>query len=90
MPNKDYRMNNRIEELFKQTNLHRNDHTTAQRRAEVEKFAELIVRECVKLYNHDDVLAPVGNSAWGEAYQEGWTEGTTIYRETIKEHFGVE
>lgn len=39
-------MNERIKELFKQTNLHRNDHTTEQRQAAVEKFAELIVKEC--------------------------------------------
>ena len=40
-------MNARIKELFKQTALHRNDHTTEQRLYEVEKFAELIVRECI-------------------------------------------
>ena len=56
----------------------------------LDSFAELIVRECAELYNHDDVLAPVGQSAWGEAYQDGWIEGTRIYKETILEHFGVE
>jgi hypothetical protein len=54
-----------------------------------EKFAKLIVQECADLYTHDDVMAPVGQSAWGEAYQDGWIEGTKIYRETILEHFGV-
>ena len=54
------------------------------------KFAELIVNECADLYTHDDVMAPVGQSAWGEAYQDGWIEGTKAYRETILEHFGVE
>ena len=52
-------------------------------------FAELIINECADLYNHDDVMAPVGQSAWGEAYQDGWIEGTKTYRETILEHFGV-
>ena len=56
----------------------------------LEKFAELIVRECADLYTHDDVTAPVGQSAYGEAYQDGWIEGTKTYRETMLEHFGVE
>ena len=56
----------------------------------IEKFAQLIVDECVSLYTHDDVMAPVGQSAYGEAYQDGWIEGTKAYRETILEHFGVE
>jgi hypothetical protein len=54
-----------------------------------EKFAELIVRECADLYNHEDVLAPIGMSAHGEAHQHGWIEGTKTYRDTILEHFGV-
>lgn len=54
-----------------------------------EIFAELIVQECANLYTHDDVTAPVGQSAYGEAYQDGWVEGTKAYRETILEHFGV-
>ena len=55
-----------------------------------EIFAELIVSECADLYIHDDVTAPVGQSAYGEAYQDGWIEGTKAYRETILEYFGVE
>ena len=57
---------------------------------DLEKFAELIVKECTDLHTHDDVMAPVGQSAYGEAYQDGWIEGTKAYRETILEHFGVE
>jgi len=56
----------------------------------IEKFAALIVQECADLYTHDDVMAPVGQSAYGEAYQDGWIEGTKTYRETILEHFGVD
>ena len=55
----------------------------------LEKFAELIVCECADLYNHEDVLAPIGMSARGEAHQHGWIEGTKTYRDTILEHFGV-
>ena len=39
---------------------------------------------CEALHDHEDVLAPVGNSAWGEAYQEGWGQGTTAYRDAIR------
>lgn len=42
-------MNERIKQLMSQTALHRNDHTTEQRLAEVEKFAELIVLECASI-----------------------------------------
>jgi hypothetical protein len=55
-----------------------------------EKFAQLIVAECADLYNHEDVLAPIGMSARGEAHQHGWIEGTKTYRDTILEHFGVD
>lgn len=54
-----------------------------------EMFAELIIKECADLYTHDDVMAPVGQSAYGEAYQDGWIEGTKAYKETILEHFGI-
>jgi hypothetical protein len=39
---------------------------------------------CEALHQHEDVLAPVGNSAWGEAYQEGWAQGTAAYRDAIR------
>jgi hypothetical protein len=56
----------------------------------LERFAQLIVAECADLYNHEDVLAPIGMSARGEAHQHGWIEGTKTYRDTILEHFGVD
>jgi len=53
-----------------------------------EKFAELIVRECIdKIESH---RIPVGNSAAGEMACE-WTYAALIeIRDEIKEHFGVE
>ena len=55
---------------------------------DLERFAALVAaaeREaCEALYAHDDVQAPVGNSAWGEAYQEGWIAGARAYREAIR------
>lgn len=46
--------------------------------------AEAATREeCAELRGHPDVLAPIGNSAWGEAYQDGWIAGTAAYRDAI-------
>ena len=55
---------------------------------ELEKFAELIVRECIdKIETH---RIPVGNSAAGEMACE-WTYNALMeIRDEIKEHFGVE
>jgi hypothetical protein len=39
---------------------------------------------CEALHDHEDVQAPIGNSSWGEAYQEGWGQGTAAYRDAIK------
>ena len=54
----------------------------------LERFAALVAaaeREaCLALHDHEDVLAPVGNSAWGEAYQDGWAEGTAAYWKAIR------
>lgn len=40
---------------------------------------------CEALYSHEDVQAPVGNSSWGEAYQDGWIAGAQAYRDAIRE-----
>ena len=54
----------------------------------LERFAALVAaaeREaCEALHQHEAVLAPVGNSAWGEAYQEGWAAGAEAYRDAIR------
>ena len=51
-------------------------------------FAELVAaaeREAIlELRNHEDVLAPVGQSAWGEAYQDGWIAGVQEYVDQIR------
>ena len=39
---------------------------------------------CEALHDHEDVQAPIGNSSWGEAYQEGWAQGTAAYRDAIR------
>jgi hypothetical protein len=90
-------MNDRIRQLAEQAGIGYGNLSTgngdnwqfAGRPEELERFAQLIVKECADLYNHEDVLAPIGMSAWGEAHQHGWIEGTKTYRDTILEHFGV-
>lgn len=39
---------------------------------------------CLALHDHDDVLAPIGASVWGEAHQAGWAEGTAAYWKAIR------
>ena len=52
-----------------------------------EKFAELIVRECInKIETHQ---IPVGNSAAGEMACEMTYSALMEIRDEIKEHFGV-
>lgn len=55
---------------------------------QLERFAALVRADerkvCEALHDHEDVLAPVGNSAWGEAYQEGWGQGAAAYRDAIR------
>ena len=53
-----------------------------------EKFAELIVRECIdKIETH---RIPVGNSAAGEMACEMTYSALMEIRDEIKEHLGVE
>ena len=54
----------------------------------VEKFSELIVKECIdKIETHQ---IPVGNSAAGEMACEWTYAALKEIRDEIKEHFGVE
>ena len=54
----------------------------------IQKFAELIVKECIdKIETH---RIPVGNSAAGEMACEWTYSALKDIRDEIKEHFGVE
>jgi hypothetical protein len=71
------------------TNRHYPDRTTYTFGPEqLETFVALVRaderEQAIALQQHEDVLAPIGHSAWGEAYQEGWAEGTAVYRDTIR------
>ena len=76
-------MNERIEKLVSQS------FTDEQgERFDIEKFTELIVRECInKIETHQ---IPVGNSTAGEMACEWTYAALKEIRDEIKEHFGVE
>ena len=77
-------MNERIQELAVQAGWD-NHHSKFDTR--IEKFAELIVRECIdKIETH---RIPVGNSAAGEMACEMTYSALKEIRDEIKEHFGV-
>ena len=85
-------MNERIKELVKQAGGHFSTHILtsypAQRRESIElwdknieKFAELIVRECAKVCDDLDI------DDWGD---KSFDDGTYYCSRAIKKHFGVE
>ena len=84
-------MNERIKELWTQAEQRQVDDnggvwvkTIFETR---EKFAELIVRECIdKIETH---RIPVGNSAAGEMACEWTYSALKEIKNEIKEHFGV-
>ncbi len=89
-------MNERIHELAVQaekladeaTNAYNDDTGNWQKvwnKIYDEKFAELIVRECVD-HIEDRVLGAFGEGDWFEGYQSGAKEGCRL----IKQRFGVE
>ena len=68
-------MNERIQELFHES---MKDRVYSLKQSEIEKFAELIVRECASLTL--DFSKPSAD------YYHGWLD----YRDEILKHFGVE
>ena len=70
---------NFFSKTYEEMDVHIND---------LERFVALVASAeraaCEALHDHEDVLAPVGNSSWGEAYQEGWGQGTSAYRDAIR------
>jgi hypothetical protein len=77
-------MNERIKELIKQsTNPDYDSDDGPMNELNVEKFAELIVRECLK------TCTDVENEALqNQEYKAG--SAATLIKVLIKEHFGVE
>jgi len=70
-------------ERIKQANAPEIEHINAH----IKELENAVIAErkaCEALHDHEDVQAPVGNSSWGEAYQEGWGQGTAAYRDAIQ------
>ena len=63
--------------------------TSTTGKVDASRVRDEALSEAVGLYESEDVLAPVGNSAWGEAYQEGWISGAQAYREAIRSLIGT-
>jgi hypothetical protein len=85
-------MNERIEQLLEQARAEcfrfGSKPATTVGYDELEKFAELIIQECIdKIETHE---IPVGNSAAGEMACEWTCAALKEIRDEIKEHFGVE
>ena len=86
------KMNERIRELLKQSRRQASEIQTpgsgAYENLVFEKFAELIVKECIdKIETH---RIPVGNSAAGEMACEWTYAALKEIKDEIKEHFGIE
>ena len=80
-------MNQHIKELAEQAGMNIVDDKFSTYGKFAEKFAELIVRECIdKIETH---RIPVGNSAAGEMACEWTYDALKEIRDEIKQHFGV-
>jgi hypothetical protein len=83
-------MNPRIKQLADQVLKHPdtdNDGLTVFDNNELEKFAELIVRECLAHGKLTQSQAVVNGS---EEYNAGREMGIEVFMNQIKKHFGVE
>ena len=74
-------MNERIKELAEQCH-----HRYSEHQIDLEKFAELIVRECIELCdgNHEH------KNQTDTLFSKGVTTGIQLSQQAIKTHFGVE
>jgi hypothetical protein len=81
-------MNERIQELIKQaTECYSNGQ---ERTFDKEKFAELIVRECLEELRYTVLDTQELRRDKSTDYQVGWEDGMFDAGETIKNIFGVE
>lgn len=74
-------MNERIQELAEQCY-----HRYSEHNIDLEKFAELIVKECVSTLNDMHMWQSVNNQNYPTAWHDAVDQGI----DAIKEHFGVE
>ena len=81
-------MNERIQQLAEQASEIDGDDLLYYHPVFAEKFAELIVRECINKIETYHI--PVGNSAAGEIACGMTYDALKEIRDDIKQHFGVE
>ena len=81
-------MNKRIQQLAEQASEIDGDDLLYYHPVFAEKFAELIVRECINKIETYHI--PVGNSAAGEIACGMTYDALKEIRDDIKQHFGVE
>ena len=55
----------------------------------VNKFAELIVRECIKINKEQLKSVPKDQKDW-DGHNYGFTAAVYGFKDLVKEHFGVE
>ena len=80
-------MNERIRLLAEQAGaVYSNDHAVSLLDDEIEKFAELLIQQCI------NVCEPVLDEPYEvmSEFGKGLVEGQDVAIERIKEHFGVE
>ena len=89
-------MNEKIRELAEQAEKYANEqahrpwHHSSGFNPFKEKFAELIVRECMAQIKEVKELSLPYNANREQAYEFGYDDGMTVAVRTIEEHFGVE
>ena len=83
-------MNERIRELIKQATILEDDELFVREVFDREKFAELIVGECLKELRYEVLDTQECRQDKSTDYQVGWEDGMFDAGETIKQHFGVE
>ena len=93
-------MNERIRELALQAGGHISTRNLASNPVQyvedvelwndkIEKFAELIVRECLKLNKGQLVVIPKDQEDW-DGHNYGFTAAVYGFEDLVKEYFGVE
>ena len=85
-------MNERIQELFHESiedcDGTMKDRVYSLKQSEIEKFAELIVRECIQTLRDNTPVVDEHDSV--EDWDRGYIRGIVDCEHHIKEHFGVE
>ena len=85
-------MNERIQELFHESiedcDGTMKDRVYGLKQSEIEKFAELIVRECIQTLRDNTPVVDEHDSV--EDWDRGYIRGIVDCEHHIKEHFGVE